>query len=62
MYQSTFSPHTMVHVTGGYQTNGQFLPLQSHAFYTGSPTHVHQEFIQFNRNASNHNRHRVTQV
>jgi hypothetical protein len=62
MYQSTFSPHTMVQVVGSYQANGQFLSLQNHAFYTSSPTNMHQEFIQFSRNTSNNNRQRATQV
>ncbi|KAL7299969.1 hypothetical protein TKK_0007285 [Trichogramma kaykai] len=65
MYQSNFSPHAMVHIVGNYQaSNGQFISLPSHAFFTGSPTNIHQEFIQFPRNSSNHNsavRQRVTQ-
>ncbi|XP_011494261.1 PREDICTED: poly(A) RNA polymerase gld-2 homolog A-like isoform X2 [Ceratosolen solmsi marchali] len=51
----------MVQVVGSYQANGQFLSLQNHAFYTSSPTNMHQEFIQFGRNTSNNNRQRATQ-
>lgn len=66
--QSPFLPHhTMVHVIdqlmGGYQSNGQYhLNVQNHGYYPGSPNHIHPEFIQVNRNATNLNRQRVGQV
>ncbi|XP_008207094.1 poly(A) RNA polymerase gld-2 homolog A isoform X3 [Nasonia vitripennis] len=58
MYQPSFSPHTMVHIAGNYQVNGQFLSVQNHALY--SPTNnAHQEYAQFNRHTSNNNRQRM---
>lgn len=61
MYQPVLSPHAMVHVMGSYQANGQFVPLQNHAFFASSPTNIHQDLFQFSQNTNNHNK-RVLQV
>ncbi|KAJ8687070.1 hypothetical protein QAD02_022864 [Eretmocerus hayati] len=60
MYQSNFSPHTMVHLVGGYQANGQFVSLPNHAFYTSNPNGFHPD-LQYNHNTPNHNRQRISQ-
>lgn len=62
MYQPTFSPRAMVHVAGNYQANGQFVPVQNHAYYTTSPTAVHPEYVQFNRHTPHNSRQRIVQV